>query len=123
MVSTAVLAVGIVAVIGGYTNLARNQRIVFENERMQRLALDKYEELVATEAVQAQSLNGDFADRGDDRYLWSASVTPTSTTNLSTLTVTVTPRNDSTSPGSVLNGIIYQQPQTITGSSTGGGTP
>ena len=116
------LVVGITAMIGAYTSLGRNQRLAMESEYMQRLAIDKYQELVATEALETQSLNGDFSDRGENNYLWSASVTATGTNNLSALSVTVTPRDSSDTEQFTVNGVVYQQPQTTTtGSATAGG--
>jgi hypothetical protein len=124
MVSAILLGVGVVALLSAYTAMSKTQRLAMETESMQRLALDKYDELVATEALQAQSLNGDFSDRGNDSYLWTAAVTPTSTANLSTLTVTVSRRDGSTDNQEVINGVVYIQPQTTTGTSTApGATP
>ncbi|HWA83951.1 MAG TPA: prepilin-type N-terminal cleavage/methylation domain-containing protein [Fimbriimonadaceae bacterium] len=124
MVSTVLVTVGLIAMIGAFSNLTRNQNIVVQGERMQRLAIDKYQELVATEALQTQALNGDFSDRGEDNYLWEASVGETGTQNLTALTVTVTLR-DSTDDKekAVVNGVVYQQPQTTTGNggTAGGG--
>jgi len=121
MVSAVLLIVGITAVIGAYTSMGRNQRIAIEKEQMQRLALDKYQELVATEALQTQSLNGDFTDRGDNNHLWTAAVAATGTDNLSALTVTVSPRNGADTDQAVVNGIVYQPPQTTNGTGTTGG--
>jgi hypothetical protein len=120
MVSAVLLSVGIVSILGAYNSISRNQMLAIESEHMQRLALDKYEELAATEALQTQSLNGDFSDRGDDNYLWEVSVAATGVDNLSAVTVTVTPRQDDGNKG-VVTGVIYQAPQTT---STGtGATP
>jgi len=122
MVSTVLLIVGITAMISAYTSMAHNQRLAMESEQMQRLAIDKYEELVATEALETQSLNGDFSDRGEDNYLWSASVAATGTDNLSALTVTVTPRDGAENDQAVVNGVVYQPPQTTNGTGTTGAT-
>ncbi len=118
IVSAALLTVGITSILGAYSSLIKARTVTTESEQMQRLAIDKYDELVATEALQTQSLNGDFSDRGDDKYLWSASVTATGTDNLSALTVTVTPREQSTTQAAV-NGVVYIPPQTS--NPTGGG--
>jgi len=60
MVSAVLISVGIVAVMGAYSNISRNQYISIQTEHMQRLALDKYDELVA---------NRGFADPGSERRL------------------------------------------------------
>ena len=125
--STVLVTVGLVAIISSYTALGRGQRISIETELMQRLVTDKYDELEATEALQTQSLNGDFSDRGYDNYLWSANVAATGTENLSALTVTVTSRDTNGSSEGVVNGVVFIPPQTTTGSTTtpapGGNTP
>lgn len=121
MVSVALLVVGVVAVLGGFTTLATNQRKALESERMQRLAIDKYQELVATEALQTQELSGDFSDHGDDRYVWQASVEPTGTENLSALNVIVQPRNaGSDGPMQFASGVVYLPPASSTSTPTGG---
>lgn len=122
MVSAALVTVGIVALISAYSTLTRNQRITVEYEQMQRLAIDKYDELVATEALQTQSLNGDFSDRGKDNYLWQAAVQSTGTNNVSALTVTVQPREGAPNESASASGVVYIPPQTTT-TTTAGGTP
>ena len=88
---------------------------------MQQLALDKYDELVATEALQSNALSGDFSDRGNDRFLWQANVGTTSVTNLDYLTVTVTDRNNDQSKVTI-DGTVFVAPttDTTTGGTTGG---
>lgn len=127
LVSVALLSIGIVAVLGAYTGLARTQRKAMESERMQRLAIDKYQELVGTEALQTQSLSGDFSDRGEDRYTWQATVETTGTENLSSLNVTVQTRDGAEDgPTQFASGVVYI-PQTTTtpadGTPAGGGNP
>jgi hypothetical protein len=113
------LAVGLVGIVRAYGSLTRNQSSSIDSEQMQQLAVDKYDELVATESLQTDSLSGDFSDRGIDKFLWSATVSQTGVTNLSGLTVTVTPREGPDTLKSTINGVVYQPPQT----STTGATP
>jgi prepilin-type N-terminal cleavage/methylation domain-containing protein len=121
MVSTVLLAVGITAVLGAFSSMTSNYRKARDTEQMQRLALDKYEELVATGSLQTQTLNGDFSDRGNDRYLWDASVETTGVENLSSLTITVQPRdNQETEPKVSIDGVVFIEPATT---APAGGTP
>jgi type II secretory pathway pseudopilin PulG len=126
MVSVALLGVGIVAVLGGFAALAKSQQRAVESERMQRLAVDKYQELVGTEAIQTESLSGDFSDRGEDRYVWQATVETTATENLSALNVIVQTRDGGADgPTQFASGVVYV-PQTTTTTptqGTAGGTP
>lgn len=122
VVSVALLAIGIVSVLGAYAGLTTQQTKANATEQMQRYALDKYDELVATQSLQTESLNGDFSDRGDDSYTWTADIEPTGIQDLSSLTVTVQPQSGPDgSMEATASGLIYIPPQTST--TPAGGTP
>ncbi len=113
IVSAVLVAVGVVSVLGAYGSLMNGQHRVIDTEAMQQLALDKYDELVATESLQSASLNGDFSDHGQDRFQWTASVEPTGVENLSALTVTVSPLSGGAGePKVVLDGVVFIPPTT-----------
>jgi hypothetical protein len=115
----ALVTIGIAAIMGGFSALGHNQWKAQEAELMQRLAFDKYDELVGTGALQTDSLNGDFSDRGEDRFLWDATVEPTGVENLSALTITVEPRDDQNDKHTV-SGTVYVPPVET---APAGGTP
>jgi type II secretory pathway pseudopilin PulG len=112
LVSVALVGVAITAIMGAFGKFAHNQGIANQTEQMQRLAIEKYDELVGTGSLQAQSLNGDFSDWGNDQFVWDAAVDTTGTENLSALTVTVQPRdNPNETNKTSVNGLVYIQPQ------------
>lgn len=121
LVSVALVAIGISTVIGGFASLTIGQRRMRDSERMQNLALQKYDELVATDSLEATSLSGDFSDYGAEQFLWSADVETTSVENLNALTVTVTARDNTDSePKQVVSGTVFVRAQSGTGDQTGG---
>jgi Tfp pilus assembly protein PilV len=103
LVAVALTAIGVVAVMGGMGALTR-----VEKERMQRLAIDKYHELSAT--GDRTTSNGDFSDRNETRYVWTAAVEPTGVENLDQLTVTVRLTGADREREEVVSGLVYQAP-------------
>lgn len=116
MVSAALLALGIVSVLGAYASLSKGQAAARMSEQMQRLAFDKYEEITSVGSLETQAMDGDFADRGDDRFVWTASVETTGVENLSAVTVQVQSRSGDES--AQISGVMYEPP-----TATGGTTP
>jgi type II secretory pathway pseudopilin PulG len=113
LVSVALVGVAITSIMGAFGKFAHTQTVANQTEQMQRLAVEKYDELIGTGSLQTQSLNGDFSDWGNDLYVWDATVDTTGTENLSALTVTVQPRdNPSEQNRAAVNGLVYIQPQT-----------
>lgn len=118
MVTVALVAVGVVGVIGGFGALTASQTRAQESERMQRLAFQKYDELLATQGTTLTDLGGDFADQGQAGLKWEASVQPTGVENLDSITVTVSRMNDSGGPLAQAEGLSFRPP-----AATGGTTP
>ena len=123
IVSIALTAVTIVGALGAIRAMTRSETIRMDTEYERRLAVEKYQEIVAIQDFTTAS--GDFNDRNDSRYVWEMSTTPTSITNLVTLTIKVHP-TDSQEPKDeyTVSGLIYQAPQTSTTgtpTSAGGG--
>jgi len=125
MVAAAVLGVGIAAVFGCFAALSRAKTHENETAAMQQLAVEKYQELVATQQLTSSSLNGDFTDRGNSQYVWKAAVQPTQTQDVDGLSVTVSPSTSSSNnSGFTVNGLVYVPPtQTNGAGGAPGGTP
>jgi Tfp pilus assembly protein PilV len=121
IVSVGLVAVGIVSIMGAFGKLSHQQTQANTSELMQRLAFEKYDELVATGAIETQALNGDFSDQGDDAHLWDATVDTTGTENLSSLTVSVQSRDGDANDKVSISGMVYVQPQTTTTTPAAGG--
>jgi prepilin-type N-terminal cleavage/methylation domain len=114
MVSAALVAIGVASAMGAYGALTKAQSQIQERDRMQRLAISKYDELIAGGLGNAAS-SGDFQDYNDGRYKWSADIANTATTGLQSLTLTVTSNlpNDSTQVS--IEGLLYNPTTTATG--------
>lgn len=110
--SVALLGVGVAAVMGALGAMTANSTRVRETEFMQRLAYDKYRELVATGQTDSAQISGDFSDREDSLHQWEAETGPSGIDNVETLRVTVQ-RNDRREVEPVeIDGLIFRPPQT-----------
>lgn len=121
LVSAALLASGAVAVLGAFGALNRTQAAAQETETMQRLAYQKYDELLATSLDITQPQEGDFQDQNEPRYNWSMSEEPSGVDNLDAITVTVRKVNDNSSNPrtAVATGLLYVPPTDSTTGTTG----
>ena len=91
-------------------------------ERLQRLAVQKYDELIATSALSSASQSGDFKDRNLDGIEWKADVVPSGVTNLDQIKVTVYETDSSGNGGSAeIDGLRYNPPVTTSTPATGAG--
>ncbi len=120
MVSAALVAVGVASALGAYGALTKAQSQIQERDRMQRLAISKYDELAASGLSNAAS-SGDFQDYSDSRYKWTAGIANTATSGLQSLTLTVTSNlpNDSTHVS--VEGLLYDPTTTASGTGATGG--
>jgi Tfp pilus assembly protein PilV len=109
LAATVIVGLGIVAILGALGSLTNSQARAFERERMQRLAVQKYDELVATGEIQAAGLNGDFTEWNLNAYEWDAEVVPTGIENLEAVTVQVRRRDDRGPIGSA-RGLVFIPP-------------
>jgi hypothetical protein len=92
LVSVVLLSVGIVASLTAIGHMIKGEALMQEGERMRRLADEKLSELVAT-GEYLYLTEGDFADRSETRYTWTAELQPTGTENLQAFTVRVVHAN------------------------------
>ena len=117
MVASVLVAVGVTAALRGYAALTHTQAILQERDRMQRLAVSKYDELTAQDITTASN-NGDFSDYGETRYKWELVLGTTATAGLDTVQLTVTAVDPSDTNQVQLNGLAYI-PETSTTGATG----
>lgn len=118
MVASVLVVIGIVGSIQGLSALTRGQTYLQEQERMQRLAVSKYDEMIATGLTNAAT-SGDFQDYSEPRYRWEADIRDTGTENLQSLRVTVTPAIRSNNQASV-EGLVFTAPAATDAGTTGG---
>ncbi len=119
LAAAALLGVGITASMSALGAIAGAETRAREHEKVQRLALQKYDELVSTNQQALASQSGDFTDRNLPGYSWNLAVDPSQVSNLDTVTVTVNKQNPSSSdPVGTAEGLIYISPNGTT-SATG----
>jgi len=118
IVSIALAGFGVAAVVGALGSISLAEANALEREHMQRLAGDKYDELIATGDYQTET-SGNFEDRGDNEYDWSADLVTTGVEGLDELTVTVTRSAGDRDTEFTISGLLYA----VQTSSTGTGQP
>lgn len=107
IVSILLISVGLVGAIRGMASITEAEANSKEKETLQRLAYDKYNELIATEQlVNAQSLSGDFSAQGYPDLQWQGELISNSLTDLYSLRVSITSQSRS-SIRRTLEGLVY----------------
>ena len=107
MVAVALVAIGIVGVLGGLSNIARSEVRMRESAKMNRLAHEKWEELAATGDAFLSGSNGNFGDQGEPNVEWRVETSPSGITDLESVTVIV----ERGSTSSSVSGLIYRAPE------------
>ncbi len=100
------LIVGVSSAMHGLGALSRAQRRAQENEDMQRLAIQKYDEILALGALNSGEASGDFREIGEDRFIWSARRMPTGYGNLDSIQVDVARRWEGLSKSVEVQGLF-----------------
>ena len=115
LVAATLLGVGVAAVLGGIKSVNAAEGRARELEVMQRLAVDKLEELKATTDTFAAGDNGDFVDRNLDDYVWEMQVEPTGIEYLDGVTVTVRKRSEAEGdPVGQVSTLVFEGPEPTT---------
>jgi len=122
VVSIGLVGVSIVAALNTFTAMSKTDVQLRDREYLQRLAIQKYDEIVATGGIESAELNGDFSDRNDTKNEWRAEVTPSGVDSLDVLTVTVKASNTEDGPQAVIDGLVYDPNAAGTTGTTGGTT-
>ena len=111
-----ILSIGIAGVYGGLAALTKGEARARDQELVQRLADEKYEEVISTEPDLSAPQNGDFADRNLPDVTWEMESTPSGIENLQSIVVRVEFRGrDSRAPTGESAGVVYVPPITTTG--------
>ncbi len=112
--AAALTAGGVAGVMGALGSITRTDAIARDSERLQRLAFEKLDELLAT-GEYATNTEGDFTDRGQSKVAWKVETNTTGIENLGTVTVTVTSPQGRKEEAETL---VYERPE-----QSGGTTP
>ncbi len=102
--------------MGGISSLTGAQAKMLRKERMQVLAIQKYDEMLATREF-STSPSGEFED--DTRYRWEVESSATGIENLDQVTVRVTSTADENMVETV-SGLTYTAPEPVEQPAAGG---
>ena len=86
MVASVLVAVGVTSALHGYGALSRAQSQLQERDRMQRFAVSKYNEIIAS-GINNSATSGDFQDYNESRYKWDLDIETTNTTGLNSIEI------------------------------------
>ena len=112
VVSVALLAIGIVVALGSLSAMTKTEVKLRKTEEMNRLAVQKIEEVLAVGNATTAETSGTFDDYGYTGYEWSLEVAPSGTENLETIRVTVTEASANSSAGVSVSSLLYTPPST-----------
>jgi prepilin-type N-terminal cleavage/methylation domain-containing protein len=118
LVAVVIVAIGVGGVVGGFGALARIETRARHSEYMQKLALAKYDEMIATATSPIAAQSGDFSDWSITDYTWQLTVSSTTVNDLMEVQVTVTPSNGAQTDKAVVTGLYYQAPTTTSSGGT-----
>jgi prepilin-type N-terminal cleavage/methylation domain-containing protein len=119
LASAALLAVGITASLSALGAIAKSEAGLRERAVLQRMAADKYDEMISTNQQALASQSGDFTDRNITGYTWNMDVETSAVTNLDTVTVTVQKQNATAhDPVGTVEGLLYISPNSTNASAT-----
>lgn len=111
MVATVLLGLGIAMGFSALSSMTTTELKIREKEKMNLLAVQKLDEIVAYGDIVNQQTDGDFADFGEPNYKWTMDTQPSGTENVVTVRVTVTTSQDkSTDPTSSASSLLFNSP-------------
>lgn len=96
--------------MSGLAVMAKTDRLILERERMQKMAVQKYDEIIATGQIDTAELSGDFTEQNIDGYEWSATIEPSGEENLEILTIAVNKTGDAEGPQATMDGLLFRPP-------------
>ena len=106
LVCVALIAGGIALCMTTLSAIGQAEIRVTDREKMQKLALAKYDQLIVLGTLTAGQASGDFSDIGDTKYQWSADRSPSSVSNLDVIRVEVAPKGTSLTQGVQIQGLL-----------------
>lgn len=107
LVAVVLVAIGLTALMSGLASLTASFRRSMEIETLQRLAHEKYEELVAT-GDWTLVFEGEFEDDRYEDFEWESETETTDVLDLEYLRVTVTKDGVTGGAAAVAEGLVYR---------------
>lgn len=117
--AVALLGIGIVVSLACLSGMTKTEIRLKQSELMNRLAVQKMDEILAVGNVETAPNSGDFTDIGVDGIEWNLEVSPSDIENLQTVRVTVSETSNSAVVGASVHSLLFTPPE----ATTGGGTP
>lgn len=114
LVTTVLVAVAVVAVLGGIRSLSQADIKARQAVLLQRLAAEKVNDLRILADPSQEGTSGDFSDRGYKDINWTADVEATSVSNVDQIVVTVAQGNATRE----VSTLVYIPSSTLTSTST-----
>ena len=108
VISTLLLSVGIVAVVGSFGSALSTSSKLKKAELVERLAQQKLDELISTHTFDQSNLGGEFTDND---YAWTATTQPTGVENLEAVTVRITKKGRNAEQAAEATCYVYVPPQ------------
>jgi type II secretory pathway pseudopilin PulG len=106
LASVVLISVGVVATLTTLSAFSRSQLHANQSEEMLRLAIKKYDEIVATGALPSGEASGDFSDVNKPDLTWRAERNPTGTGNLDLIQVDVSRKGDTRGQRTEIQGLL-----------------
>jgi type II secretory pathway pseudopilin PulG len=107
MVSAAITGLAVAGLLGAIGQIHRTNARIIDKERMQRLAYEKIQEIIATEDYNTGS--GDFSDRNLP-FSWESVLEVTGAENVERLSVTITYTGGDRDMEETLYTLVYRPP-------------
>ena len=120
LVATVLLGLGITMGFSALSSMTRTELRVRQVEKMNLLAVQKLNEVIAYGNIANQQTDGSFSDFGDPDYKWTMDTTASGVDNVATVRITVQTSNNKTSePSATASGLIFTSPNAKNGANGG----
>ena len=113
IVATALLGIGITMGFSALSSMTRTEIQIREKEKMNLLAVQKLNEVLAVGSVENQETEGSFDEYGEPNYEWTLESAATGTENLASVRIVVKTMNSkSTDPSASASSLVFTSPNT-----------
>jgi prepilin-type N-terminal cleavage/methylation domain-containing protein len=111
IVATALLGIGITMGFSALSGMTRTEIRLRELEKMNLLAVQKLNEVIAVGGVDSQETEGSFEEYGEPNYKWTLESAASGTENLDTVRIIVEAADSkSTDPSASASGLVFTSP-------------
>lgn len=112
--AVALLGIGIVVSLACLSGMTKTEIRLKQSELMNRLAIQKLDEILAVGNIDTVPNSGDFTDIGVDGFEWNMEVAPSDIENLQTIRITVSESSNASVVGASVHSLLFTPPDTAT---------